>query len=502
MSRKAASKRLRPSTMPGSGSRTKKTGRPPKASATGAARAAPTGAPAKNAREPAKAATPIAATSAAGFRAKVRMYRQGLGDFFLVTLPRGQNVFRILIDCGVIVGTNNATETMKTLVAQLKRDIGNKLDVLVVTHRHADHVSGFLQAQDLFEDKDFDIGEVWVSWVENPRDALGQQLLSSHAKAEQALRLGAKQLGATDSAAADAIQSLLDFRGEALAAKGNGSTTDAAVTIAKGLAPLRYCRPDDPPQALDGTGAQVFVFGPPPDLSLLGKMDPTKSSPETYGMTAIRSLLRDIAPALGDADGNDLGAPFGARWAIPLNKKAVPAFFKDTYYDPASEWRRIDSDWLAGAGALALQFDQAVNNTSLVLAIELGAGDVLLFAADAQVGNWLSWHALSWSLPGRGTVTSSDLLKRVVFYKVGHHASHNATLEAMGLELMEKLSYAMISVNQDMALKKRWGQMPFPKLLSALDAHTGSRAVRADKDIPPAALDKVKAGVGYYELTL
>ena len=38
---------------------------------------------------------------------KVRMYRQGLGDCFLVTLPRtnGQPYY-LLIDCGVILGTS------------------------------------------------------------------------------------------------------------------------------------------------------------------------------------------------------------------------------------------------------------------------------------------------------------------------------------------------------------------------------------------------------------
>jgi uncharacterized protein YfiM (DUF2279 family) len=45
-----------------------------------------------------------------------------------------------------------------------------------------------------------------------------------------------------------------------------------------------------------------------------------------------------------------------------------------------------------------------VDNTSLVLAIELADGDVLLFAADAQVGNWLSWQDLTWSVDGRTTV--------------------------------------------------------------------------------------------------
>jgi hypothetical protein len=67
---------------------------------------------------------------------------------------------------------------------------------------------------------------------------------------------------------------------------------------------------------------------------------------------------------------------------------------------------------------------------------------------------------------------------------------------------MDRLQYAMISVNEDMAHKKNWGQMPFPKLLTALEKHTGARAVRADKDVPPAASAKVKPGQGYYELTL
>ena len=40
---------------------------------------------------------------------KVRMYRQGLGDCFLVSLPRHNcQTFYLLIDCGVILGTSNA----------------------------------------------------------------------------------------------------------------------------------------------------------------------------------------------------------------------------------------------------------------------------------------------------------------------------------------------------------------------------------------------------------
>ena len=60
-------------------------------------------------------------------------------------------------------------------------------------------------------------------------------------------------------------------------------------------------------------------------------------------------------------------------------------------------WRQIEDDWLGGAETLGLALDSATNNTSLVLAIEVKASkQVLLFPADAQVGNWLSWQNVEW----------------------------------------------------------------------------------------------------------
>ena len=70
--------------------------------------------------------------------------------------------------------------------------------------------------------------------------------------------------------------------------------------------------------------------------------------------------------------------------------------FRDTYFAEDAAWRRVDEDWLHVATDLALQLDSATNNTSLVLAIErIADGKVLLFPADAQEGNWLSWHDAS-----------------------------------------------------------------------------------------------------------
>jgi len=441
------------------------------------------------------------------------MYRQFLGDFFLVTLPGDQGEYRILIDCGVIVGQPGGPGRLVELVGKLQKEAGGKLDLVVATHRHADHISGFSpgQAGDIFKNQ-FEVAETWVSWVENPEDKIGKELLDTHDKAEGTLHAASQAMklhgmGAS-KVAGEEIEGLLTFRGE-FAAKGSTSTKSAIDRVKElGPGPLRYCRPDDSPRPLGKTGAKAFVFGPPRDLKALGKMNPSKTDPETYGITAMRALAKDFAAAFGDGGEGADDAPFDANWTIDLDSVDVPEIVKSRYLSEAERWRRIDGDWFSDASALALAFDQAVNNTSLVLAIELAGGDVLLFAADAQVGNWLSWQALSWDIPGGGKVTAPDLLKRAIFYKVGHHASHNATLAQKGLEQMPNLMFAMISVDHKVAVSKKWKEMPFDELLKALKRVTQGRTVRADEPLPPEVDGHVtkptKPGCeeDYYELTL
>jgi hypothetical protein len=189
--------------------------------------------------------------------------------------------------------------------------------------------------------------------------------------------------------------------------------------------------------------------------------------------------------------------------------KVVPAASGEEVVAPPEpanqDWRRIDTDWLSSVSQLALDLDDHVNNTSLVLAFELGDGDdapVLLFPGDAQVGNWLSWHqlqaprALGDGSGGRGdqrTVTAADLLKRTVLYKVGHHASHNATLKALGLKLMSRQARltALVPVDYREAHKAKGGNedgwdMPYGKLLQDLISRTHGRVILADEGFLPA----------------
>jgi hypothetical protein len=418
------------------------------------------------------------------YRAKIRMYRQGLGDCFLISLPRSDSdrPYTVLIDCGVILGTADASTKMTEVVENIIAATQGEIDLLLATHEHWDHVSGFVQAKNAFDK--LKVHEVWLGWTENRNDPLTQKLKAQRDAALASLRLGLSRLQlAGDEPAAEAVElgGLLEFFG---AAKG-ASTEDALANVREMSSKLRFCLPSDAPVEPSGTGARFYVLGPPHDEKLLRKINPSARDKETYGL-AVDGFQLFMAGAGTALDSNDRGRPFDGQYEIPFSYAKEMAFFQEQYWTPADatdNWRLIDSDWLGGSTELALQLDSLTNNTSLVLAIELADGDVFLFAADAQVGNWLSWQGLEWEVGGK-KVTGPDLLKRAIFYKVGHHGSHNATLRDRGLEQMEKLRVAMIPVDQAMAKKKHWDHMPLDELVAALNEKAKGLVLRVDRPTP------------------
>ena len=142
-----------------------------------------------------------------------------------------------------------------------------------------------------------------------------------------------------------------------------------------------------------------------------------------------------------------------------------------------ADWRQIDDLVPETGSELALRLDAHTNNTSLVLAFEVGeGGPVFLFPADAQVGNWLSWSTAKWEGKHKG-LSSHDLLGRTMFYKVGHHASHNATLSEHGLELMpDDTLTAFIPLDRGTARKQRW-KMPHTPLFERLKKKTDGKVM-------------------------
>lgn len=486
--------------------------------------------------KPAAASSPCL-TAANGSRLRVRMYRQGLGDCFLLSVLRPQGrPFHMMIDCGVILGTPDAAGRLRAVVADIVATTAatpggpGHVDVLVVSHQHFDHVAGFKLAKNLFalptENQPagkLSVGEVWFAWTEDPANTVATKLRSDRQDHLKALTAVSGQLAAIGADTAPALDRALQFFGVSPCGTGLGDTAEAmafAATLSQ--RPVRYHLPGTD-LALDGAPElHVYVLGPPTDRADLMRTD---SATEVYHLDA-DDLLSSVRLAAGGEDGLNGrygSGPFDQTWSYPLSDPAtgqptgpLAEYLEASYFGPQVvtpttdlSWRRVDGAWLASSEQLALALDSATNNTSLALAIEVaGSGKVLLFPADAQVGNWLSWQPLQWTVDGKA-VTAADLLGRTVFYKVGHHGSHNATLKAKGLELMPTADLvAFIPVDHAMAVKKGWGQMPLPSLVQALQSRCGPQLVCLDEDLAAGVQGVSSGGAAgafgslFYEWTL
>lgn len=450
---------------------------------------------------------------------RIRMYRHGLGDCFLVRFPRDDgDTCNLLIDCGLISVASEPRVQMEKVVADIAHECNNRVDVAVMTHEHWDHASGYSsqQARAVFEEIEF--REAWYAWTEDPKNPLGTKLRREREAKVEALQRAALAMRDSGSAlavrTADRVESILQFFGVAdtdelrmlAAAKGGavGKTRQAFEYLKqRPSVTTRFCHPSSPPIELPGvSGVRVYVLGPPQDEGFIKRSAPTKKGAEVYEFSADIALdtslgiaferMRDPSKDVGGAD-----CPFDASFGFRHGKGegALPPRLKvlidKVWSEPGLEWRRIDEDWTQVAESLALNLDSHTNNTCLVLAFELvETGRVLLFAADAQVGNWLSWQATKWAVKNPDgsstTVTGPDLLRRAVFYKVGHHGSHNATLRALGLEQMLSGDLAaFVPVFKDQAEKNRWHEMPFGPLVKRLREKTGGRLVFSDPKIAP-----------------
>lgn len=343
--------------------------------------------------------------------------------------------------------------------------------------------------------------------------------------------------------------------GDSLAADGGRKTNADTLAMLKRKAgdnAIRYLEPGmvievDRPEAKTkalGPGLRTYVLGPPRNIDRLKKDAPTKGEgKEVYlarnemalaiGGTALRMMARH--PAAGEVGDHALGAAPAAPVDADLMKASSDSPFARPHHQPyiydglnpdgdlpqlpgesVNRWamrmlyergrhqddqrmaanRRIDGEWVAGAEALAMKLDSDTNNTSLVLAFELPDADrrVLLFAADAQVGNWLSWGDQGYPAEPKAGETQQavdQLLARTVFYKVGHHGSHNATARDRGLKLMTHPELtAAIPVVEAVARiqgpgKKTPGKgwhMPYEPMYEDLKHRTKGRIVRGDGD--------------------
>lgn len=410
-------------------------------------------------------------------RIRVRMYRVGFGDCFLLSLPAGKKDSgehrHFVIDCGVH-GRGNI-RTIERAVENIAEVTGGRIAAVIATHSHQDHISGFSE-----KFSEFEIGEVWLPWSENPKDELaikwGKKQAALVNQLERHFAAQAK-LGAAESSTAE--------REKALAALVNLSSGEESMQLlvnhfktgSKGLlaafasltsnakamqllksgfnvgAKVRYLEAGNNLKDAAGVpGLEVRVLSPPRDEKFLAKMDPPKDQ---------RYLRMDDAGNISDA--NRL-APFTQKWMIDYQGKSLkPPLTAD---EEKALQNQLSDTSLDG---LAFALDSAKNNTSLVTLFIYG-GQYLLFPGDAQYGNWKYWLDKE----------ADDILPQINFLKVAHHGSHNA-MPKDALEKMSTGGFAAMVSTQSVP----WDSIPRVPLMERLDQQTKQKIVRSDWiDIP------------------
>lgn len=416
----------------------------------------------------------------------VRMYRGILGDSFLLRIRGGDFEQNVVIDCGVLQNVEDGAVLLEKLPDNVVASVGEeqlaaivdgrsriqaisndvattlrgddgrvRVDVLVVTHEHYDHISGFSLAREIWEDPALEIGALWMAWTENERDEDAIALRTHLGSARNAVvraAMAAEVLGAAGkSDELDALTSLADFLGPievdgmALGPSGEWQGMSNAMkrlrdnaaqlkddreqgrrmTTAETMAMLKskagpdrthYLSPGQVIEPGETLALRTYVLGPPRNVDRIKKDTPSSGArSEVYlterdqimavEATAHRMLQRaDAAFALASVSG-EIAAASAHPFARPHERpyiygqwdekkdadKETPERRDVRQIYEANDDLRIDAEWLAGAEALALKLDSDTNNTSLVLAFELPDGSVLLFPGDAQVGNWMSW---------------------------------------------------------------------------------------------------------------
>jgi len=367
----------------------------------------------------------------------VRMYNVGFGDCFLVSFPSSPNPLKVLIDCGTIAAASmKMTDVVQAIIDEVTEDDGvARIDLVVCTHRHADHVSGF--ADDRW--KSVEVREVWMPWTEDPQDQEARRIRETQSK----LALGLDKAWQAKIASGLAAAGDPSIRDIAINALSNASAME---TLHKGFAgkPKRkfLSAPKKGLKTVKSTAlgdVVTYVLGPDKSEAVIRDMDPPAGKTYLQQLTTTGEPLSPFEP-------------FGPEWTLESlqyewDALAVP---------PADAAKLRSLAELADLG-ITVSLDKAVNGTSLVLVFELGDA-VLLFPGDAQ---WGTWNAIL------ENEAAKELISRASFLKVGHHGSHNATPKEFVTNVMGGACCSMMSTKAG-----KWESIPRKPLVDVLRART------------------------------
>jgi len=117
----------------------------------------------------------------------IRAYNVGCGDCIYVRIPGPNDGFHILIDCGKKgddVLLKKAIQHLATELPVGSKPAKRRLDLIVATHRHEDHIKGFDPT--LFDN--IEVANIWLSAAMNPEHPQAEGVNTLHALATRAMR--------------------------------------------------------------------------------------------------------------------------------------------------------------------------------------------------------------------------------------------------------------------------------------------------------------------------
>lgn len=392
---------------------------------------------------------------------RVRMYRVGFGDFFLVTLKGSDVPLHILIDCGV-----HAVDlgSIGDAIADMYTVTGGKLALVIMTHRHADHISGFAKGADTFAE--ITVEKVWMSWFEDPgnKEAVAFQQTISAVAARLQLALAASSLESDPAQmAANATGTLDPVTGL--------TSNDAALAVLHGgfknKASVEYYKAGDAcvlPDSLVQAGLGALVLGPPIDEDLVSQLN---GKGHQYLTSTGENASSQLVPFRPEFWCSADSLPASAFELIPANDLPKTVHASAPSLDAAR----------------AQQVDNTLNNQSLVVLFRF-RGKTLLFVGDAQWGNWQNFlFGGAFGTPGHQGITTDAkrILQNIDFYKVGHHGSTNATpIDAVNA--FRDGCVAMCSTQPGAyGSVSNKSEVPRAPLMEALEKKTNDQLARSDQ---------------------
>lgn len=402
----------------------------------------------------------------------VRMYDVGFGDQFLVTVRKGKQSWRMVVDSGVLLGgaARPIEESVGAIIGDLRDgDPAGRphADVVVATHYHADHIAGFA----VDDWREVDVDEVWTSFAWDPSDADAKALDRSQRSARATLlrlideRAGAHAVADVPEALRTArelldAQSINELAGNRLLGRNDSGF---AGTHEVRFLPYRTASANTIATPIDGV--TVHVLGPSRD----------------------RAYLRSNSVGHRLALAHDCGCIAGDRVPLFAPGYAMHRAGYRRMYPRLAAHRCVEHlDELDDYGILAAasSVEEKANNTSLFFVLDV-AGAHFVFPGDAQQGAWR--HMLD--NPDRKALVAPAL-----FYKISHHGSVNGTPRHYAEQLLPEGAYAMLPWRR----AERFGRIPYPPLMETLERR--GHVIRFDE--PAAVPGHVTFGDRWSELTL